>query len=118
MVLNIDASLDPGVGRNAALSFSELGYTVFALCPNRQEEESRPHLTSDRPKEVASVGSIYSLFLFLAVAYRPSKAPLHLAQQKGKVTIDPVGHGRADATESVVSAPTRSRTRDCPCALY
>lgn len=52
--LNIDASLDPGVGRNAALSFSELGYTVFALCPNRQEE-SGPHLTSDRPREVASL---------------------------------------------------------------
>jgi hypothetical protein len=57
--LNIDASLDPGVGRNAALSFSELGYTVFALCPNRQEE-SGPHLTSDRPREVASVRSMHS----------------------------------------------------------
>ncbi|KAI9446425.1 hypothetical protein H4582DRAFT_560210 [Lactarius indigo] len=27
-----------GVGRNAALQFSELGYTVFALCPNRQDD--------------------------------------------------------------------------------
>ncbi|KAH9079444.1 hypothetical protein EDB83DRAFT_1273031 [Lactarius deliciosus] len=27
-----------GVGRNAALHFSELGYTVFALCPNRQDD--------------------------------------------------------------------------------
>lgn len=38
----------PGVGRNAALSFSELGYTVFALCPNRQEQ-------SGHSRDVASV---------------------------------------------------------------
>ncbi|KAI0281435.1 hypothetical protein BGY98DRAFT_958971 [Russula aff. rugulosa BPL654] len=44
-----------GVGRNAALWFSELGYTVFALCPNRQEEESGPHLTSGRSRQVASL---------------------------------------------------------------
>lgn len=33
-----------GVGRNAALQFSELGYTVFALCPNRQDDAG--HLVS------------------------------------------------------------------------
>jgi len=33
-----------GVGRNAALQFSELGYTVFALCPNRQDDTG--HLVS------------------------------------------------------------------------
>ncbi|KAH9997245.1 hypothetical protein BJV77DRAFT_984134 [Russula vinacea] len=43
-----------GVGRNAALSFSELGYTVFALCPNRQDE-SGPPLTSARSRDVASL---------------------------------------------------------------
>jgi len=43
-----------GVGRNAALSFSELGYTVFALCPNRHEE-SGPHVPSGRSRDVASL---------------------------------------------------------------
>ncbi|THH20356.1 hypothetical protein EW146_g965 [Bondarzewia mesenterica] len=28
-----------GLGRSAALKFSELGYTVFALCPNRYHEQ-------------------------------------------------------------------------------
>ncbi|KAI0306543.1 hypothetical protein B0F90DRAFT_1690754 [Multifurca ochricompacta] len=39
-----------GVGRNAALRFSELGYTVFALCPNR-----RGDLGHQRPRDVASL---------------------------------------------------------------
>ncbi|KAI0006063.1 hypothetical protein BJV74DRAFT_801921 [Russula compacta] len=43
-----------GVGRNAALSFSELGYTVFALCPNRQEESGNS-LPSARSRDVASL---------------------------------------------------------------
>lgn len=46
------------------------------------------------------------------------KASLHLAQQKGEVTIDPMGYGGANATEFVVSIPARSSTRDRPCALY
>lgn len=114
------STVGPGVGRNAALWFSELGYTVFALCPNRQEEESGPHLTSGRSRQVASVRSA---FFFLAVAYplsepRSSKASLHLAQQEGEVTIDPMGYGGANATQSLVSIPTRSSTRDRPCPLY
>ncbi len=50
------------MGRNAALSFSELGYTVFALCPN-QWEESGPRLTSGRSRDVASVRSLHPPFL-------------------------------------------------------
>jgi len=43
-----------GVGRNAALQFSELGYTVFALCPNRQDDAG--HLVS--PGGSRSVASL------------------------------------------------------------
>jgi len=50
-----------GVGRNAALSFSELGYTVFALCPNRREGPG--HLPpSERSRDVASVRSLHYIF--------------------------------------------------------
>jgi hypothetical protein len=46
--------LESGVGRNAALQFSELGYTVFALCPNRQDDAG--HLVSSGgSRGVASV---------------------------------------------------------------
>jgi hypothetical protein len=61
----------PGVGRNAALSFSELGYTVFALCPNRQDE-SGPPLTSARSRDVASVRSVFSWQRLIS----PTKTPL------------------------------------------
>lgn len=44
------------MGRNAALSFSELGYTVFALCPNREEEGEESG--TGRSRQVASVRSI------------------------------------------------------------
>lgn len=43
-----------GVGRNAALQFSELGYTVFALCPNRQDDAG-PLVSSDGSRGVASL---------------------------------------------------------------
>ncbi|KAI0273662.1 hypothetical protein BC834DRAFT_221108 [Gloeopeniophorella convolvens] len=43
-----------GVGRSAALRFSELGYTVFALCPNRNDD-SNPSLPSGRPTNVSSL---------------------------------------------------------------
>src|ERR1700730_9235222 len=52
---NIDAYFHPGVGRNAALSFSQMGYTVFALCPNRRER-------SGRSRDVASVRSVHQSF--------------------------------------------------------
>ncbi|KAI0065487.1 hypothetical protein BV25DRAFT_1821905, partial [Artomyces pyxidatus] len=35
-----------GLGRSAALRFSELGYTVFALCPNRQSTDPSPSKVS------------------------------------------------------------------------
>lgn len=55
-------TLFSGVGRNAALSFSELGYTVFALCPNRTEGSG--HLPpSERSRDVASVRSVHYLWL-------------------------------------------------------
>ena len=111
-------SICPGVGRNAALSFSELGYTVFALCPNRAEEVSGPRLTSGRSRDVASVRSVHPrLFLGSGLSHRPSKASVHLAQQKGAVSIDPLGPARANATQSLVSIPARSCTRDRPCPL-
>ncbi|KAH9981263.1 hypothetical protein BGW80DRAFT_322020 [Lactifluus volemus] len=43
-----------GVGRNAALRFSELGYTVFALCPNRYEDSGH----SPSPGRSADVASL------------------------------------------------------------
>ena len=49
--------LESGVGRNAALQFSELGYTVFALCPNRRDDAG--HLVSSGgSRGVASVSAV------------------------------------------------------------
>lgn len=113
-----------GVGRNAALSFSELGYTVFALCPNRSERSG--HLPpSERSRDVASVRSVqttYPLASQRLISPKPnsrcSKASIHLAQQEREVAIDSLGSSRAHATESLVSIPTRSSTRDRPRPLY
>jgi hypothetical protein len=60
----------PGVGRNAALSLSELGYTVFALCPPNGQEESGPHLTSGRSRQVASVRSAFSWQWLILISLR------------------------------------------------
>ena len=71
-----------GVGRNAALSFSELGYTVFALCPNRREGSGLPP-PSGRSRDVASVRLVHRLFLGSGISHTTksplSKASLHLA---------------------------------------
>jgi hypothetical protein len=48
------------VGRNAALRFSELGYTVFALCPNRHEDSGH----SPSPGKSADVASVRSMINF------------------------------------------------------
>lgn len=67
--LNFDACTpESGVGQNAALRFSELGYTVFALCPNRHEHSLS---SGGKSTDVASVRSIIQLFL--ASAYLPQK---------------------------------------------
>jgi hypothetical protein len=77
---NIDI-LELGVGRNAALQFSELGYTVFALCPNRQDDAG--HLASPGgSRSVASVRVQGPLSLDSELSQHKhllSKAPVHLA---------------------------------------
>ena len=67
------------MGRDAALQFSELGYTVFALCPNRQDDAG--HLASPGGSgSVASVRVLGPLSLELSQhKYLSSKAPVHLA---------------------------------------
>ncbi|KAI0302068.1 hypothetical protein BC826DRAFT_966114 [Russula brevipes] len=53
-----------GVGRNAALSFSQMGYTVFALCPNRQERSGRSRDVASRlispPKTPSHLKLLYT----------------------------------------------------------
>ena len=44
-----------GVGRSAALKYSELGYTVFALCPDHQRGTP---ITTREPPGVSSASSI------------------------------------------------------------
>jgi len=92
--LHIHAYPLSGVGRNAALSFSELGYTVFALCPNRREGSG--HLPpSERSRDVASVRSVQTTFLCLAAAYlTETETPLSLQSFYTFGTTGKRGHDR------------------------
>lgn len=89
--LNFDACTpESGVGQNAALRFSELGYTVFALCPNRHEHSLS---SGGKSTDVASVRSIIQLFL--ASAYLPQKKnPPIIPSFYTPGTIGKKGHGR------------------------
>lgn len=86
----------PGVGRNAALSFSELGYTVFALCPNRQEE-SGPHLTSGRSRDVASVRSVLCIRPFLGSGLSHRRKPRSSPKKK----LLYIWHNRKERSRSI-----------------
>jgi hypothetical protein len=44
-----------GIGRSVTMKFSELGYTVFALCPNRLQNMATPET---RPSDVSSASAM------------------------------------------------------------
>lgn len=50
-----------GIGRSTALKYSELGYTVFALCPSPYRETPAA-TTSRRSSNVSSASSILCIF--------------------------------------------------------
>jgi hypothetical protein len=47
-----------GIGRSVTMKFSELGYTVFALCPNRLH--NTPSMET-RPSDVSSASVTQSV---------------------------------------------------------
>lgn len=73
-----DMFIIPGIGRSASLKYSELGYTVFALCPDRQ----RPLTGRPRSSNVSSVSTILSIHEIGFIFYDQILYAWHLKKER------------------------------------
>ena len=90
---SLTRSTSLGLGRAAALNFSELGYTVFVLSTTNSEPPS-PTLSG----KSSALPSVRSDSMCSALAPGPDKqslgvASLCLAQEEGAISLSQLGHG-------------------------